>query len=141
MKATRFSSIAREGRVRQVPVEQLTVAIEALLRAGPRVIDAIARELGYSVAAVRPRLEQLQLDGRAYRVRVRFTDWPGMCYCWHAGAAIDAPVEQVVVTPERAAQQRLGMPLQATVRTYPAIDRRDPLVAALFGPARRQEVM
>jgi len=40
-----------------------------------------------------------------------------------------------------AEQQRLGpadqgaVPFQSTVRTFPAINRRDPLVAALFGAA------
>lgn len=122
--------------IRRVPVEQLQVAIVDLLKTGPHVIDAIARELGYSVSAVRLRLEQLQLENRAHRRRIKFEDWSGVCYAWYHGAALDAAIPpaateaQVVLRPE----DRGIVPNQRSMRTYPAITQRDPLVAALFGP-------
>lgn len=124
------------SRDQRVPIEQLIVAIEDVLKAGPRVTDELARELGYSVSALRPRLEQLALENRAHRRRVEFEHWSGVCYRWHYGAAVDAlvvPDHPIVGRP--SAETRAAVPFQSTVRAYPAINRRDPLVAALFGHA------
>lgn len=114
---------------RKVPAEQLPQAIENVLRTGPHSISELCRELGYSVAAVRARLDVLVHEHRVHRRKVEFKSWTGVGYLWHYGAAPDIPVAQVV--------PQATVAFQSTVRTYPAINRRDPLVAALFGPARQ----
>ena len=114
---------------RKVPAEQLTLAIEDVLRTGPHSINEICRELGYSVAAVRARLDLLVSEQRVHRRKVEFKSWTGVGYLWHYGAAPDIPVAEVV--------PQATVPFQSTVRTYPAINRRDPLVAALFGSTRQ----
>lgn len=125
----------RKAGARRLAIELLPAAIEQLLEAAPRAVLDLSRVLGYSERAIRPRLEQLQLDRRAHRVRVKLTKSPGVSYRWHAGAAPDS-VEQVpVATPDLCRRQRLGLPIQTIVREYPAVNRRDPLVAALHGPA------
>lgn len=119
----------------RVPIEQLPAAIEELLKAGPHVMDSIARELGYSVAAVRPRIAQLHLENRVHRQLVKVRIWPGgMCYTWHHGPGPDAAAPS---SPRPAGEAIV--PSQKSVRSYPAINRRDPLVAALFGPSTSAE--
>jgi hypothetical protein len=116
---------------RTVPTEQLISAIEEILKTGPHSIDEIARELGYSVAAIRSRLDFLQLENRVHRRKVEDKRWLGVGFLWHYGAAADVPL--VALEPHG------DFPIQSTVRTYPAIDRRDPLVAALFGSGHRRQ--
>lgn len=128
------------GDDRKVPLDELLTAIEAVLAAGPRGCDAIARELGYSVSAVRIRLEQLELEQRAHRRQTAIKGWQGLAYLWCFGPADGAALEtgQALVpqgAPNR--EQQAIVPFQSTVRTYPAINRRDPLVAALFGPSNQ----
>lgn len=125
----------RKAGARRLAIELLPAAIEQLLEAAGHTVLELTRVLGYSERAIRPRLEQLQLDHRAHRVRVKLRNAPGVCYRWHAGAAPDAAEEVPVVTPDLRTRQRLGLPIQTTVREYPAVNRRDPLVAALHGPA------
>ncbi len=124
---------------KRVPIAQLPMAIEHVLAGGPRTIGEIARALGYSVVAVRARLEQLEIDERAHRVRTPINAWAGYAYMWHLGAAAGAEVLPCAVHAQtRPTLAEHGVvPCQSTVRTYPAINRRDPLVAALFGPARQ----
>jgi len=122
---------------KRVPIGQLLTAVEDVLRNGPRTIGALAQELGYSVVAVRARLEQLELEQRAHRVKVPINSFSGFAFQWHHGAAAN----DACSSPAVLAQQRPGpadqgaVPFQSTVRTFPAINRRDPLVAALFGAA------
>ena len=121
---------------KKVPISQLLAAVEGVLETGPRTIGAIAQELGYSVVAVRARLEQLELEQRAHRVKVPINSFSGFAFQWRHGAAAN----DACPPPAALAQQRPGLadqgvvPFQSTVRTFPAINRRDPLVAALFGP-------
>ena len=122
---------------RKVPIEQLLTAIEELLKAGPRGIGDIARALGYSPVAVRWRLEQLELEHKAHRQREQIKSWSGLYFRWHHGPAVG--VDTLLAGPlsqQGASAAHQGMvPFQSTVRTFPAVNRRDPLVAALFGPA------
>jgi DNA-binding HxlR family transcriptional regulator len=123
----------------KVPVEQLPAAIEELLKRGPRSFDQIARAVGWSQSSVRKRVEELALAGRVHRRRVR-VDCPGFSYNWFYGPAPEAaalPHCAMAQEPQRA-DLRAKVPFQNSVRTWPAIDRRDPLVAALFGPAPAQ---
>jgi len=124
---------------RRVSIEDLDVAIEELLKAGPHSVIEVTRVLGWSTRAICPRLEQLALERRAHRVRVRLPNTPTVCYRWHSGPAPDSAVapECALAAALPNAKQRAIVPFQQSVRVFPAIDRRDPLVAALFGPARR----
>lgn len=120
---------------RKVPIEELMGAIEKLLEAGPRGIGEIGRELGYSPVALRWRLEQLELENRAHRQREQVKSWSGLYYRWHHGPAAGADTLLAgSLARQQAGEAQQGMvPFQSTVRTYPAVNRRDPLVAALFG--------
>ena len=123
----------------RVPVEQLHTAIEDLLKAGPRSMDEIAHAVRWSPAAVRKRVEQLAIENRVHRRRVR-ADCPGFSYHWYHGPSREAaelPHYGMAQEPLRA-DLRATVPFQNSVRTWPAIARRDPLVAALFGPAPAQ---
>jgi len=121
---------------RKVPITELLTAVEDVLKAAPRGIREIARELGYSVVAVRARLEELELEQRAHRRQILVTGWSGVCYLWYAGPAVGAALnagETLAAQGGHSREQQATVPFQATVRTWPAINRRDPLVAALFG--------
>ena len=111
--------------------DPLETAIEAQLGTGPRLADQLAHDAGYSLAATRLRLERLLERGRVHREKVNLGQ-PRWQYLWHAGPAPAAPVEQA----EEAADDDAFAPVQTTVRSYPRVGRRDPLVAALFGPAQ-----
>jgi len=121
----------------KVPIGQLLGAIESVLATGPRTIGSLAQELGYSVVAVRARLEQLELEQRAHRVKVPINSFSGFAFQWrHGAAANDACPSLAVLAQLRPGLADQGVvPFQSTVRTYPAVNRRDPLVAALFGAA------
>jgi len=111
----------------RVPAAQLASAIEALLDAGPSIIEEIADTLRYSTAAVRVRLLQLAKEGRAHRQRIQGGNNPGLFYRWHAGPALERPDHNACTDPVELS------PVQITVHSYPAINRRDPMVAAFFG--------
>jgi len=111
--------------------DSLETAIEAQLGTGPRLADQLAHDAGYSLAATRLRLERLLERGRVHREKVNLGQ-PRWQYLWHAGPAPAAPAEQA----EEAADDDTFAPVQTTVRSYPRVGRRDPLVAALFGPAQ-----
>lgn len=120
----------------KVSPEELEPAVEEALKAGQCVVDAIARKLGYSTTTIKKRLEQLELAGRAHRARI--PGRLGLAYRWHPGPSPDAAPSSVHVAPALPYGKQGSTPFQYTIRTYPAIDRRDPLVAALFGPARKR---
>ena len=111
--------------------DPLEVAIEALLGSGPRLADQLAHDAGYSLAATRLRLERLLEGGRIHREKVNLGQ-PRWQYLWHAGPAPAAPAEDA---EEADVDDDAFVPVQTTVRSYPRVGRRDPLVAALFGPA------
>jgi hypothetical protein len=114
----------------------LTQAIvDALARQPQRSIDSLAAELGCSTGPIRTRMNKLLEDGK-----VKFVI--------RAGAAAFARLKLWSVTDGDAMSAAdlleapdLGagaVPRQAVIRHYPPIDRRDPLVAALFGPAHKE---
>lgn len=111
----------------RVPIARLTAAIEELLEEGPCIVDEIAHALRYSGAAVRLRLNQLMKAGRVHRRRIGCANNPGLFYRWHIGQANNDVGQD---TGENFSDLP---PIQLTVQTYPAVNRRDPLVAALFG--------
>ena len=111
-----------------IPAEKLKPAIERHLEASPRVLHVLARLLGYSESAVRVRLLELEQGQRAHRVAVPAPRAGGRHWEWRAGPAPLPDVDSEVGAAE--------VPQQICARQYPPIDRRDHLVAALFGPAK-----
>lgn len=124
---------------RKVSIEELDDAIDELLKAGPHSVAEVTRALGWSTRAICPRLEQLELEHRAHRIRVRLPNTPTICYLWHSGPAPgSATVDECIAAAALPhARQRAIVPYQQSVRVFAAVGRRDPLVAALFGPARQ----
>jgi hypothetical protein len=127
---------------RKVPIAQLPAAIEEALKLGPRLVDPLGIELGYSNFTIRRRLEELENEQRVYRVRIKSELGQGVCYLWHYGLAPGAkPIPQILLGQELPrVEERGSVPFQAIVRSWPAFSGRDPLVAALFGPARAEAV-
>lgn len=115
----------------RVSIERLAGAIEELLQDGPRIVDDIVEAVHYSGAAVRIRLGQLMKEGRVHRRRIACDNNPALFYRWHAG-----PPEHAASEEGRGLDDADLPPVQVTVHTYPKVDRRDPLVAALFGIRR-----
>ena len=111
----------------RVPTAQLASAIEALLDTGPCIIEEIADTLRYSSGAVRVRLLQLAKEGRAHRQRIQGRNNPALFYRWHAGPQPGRLDHDACTDPVELS------PVQITVHSYPAINRRDPMVAAFFG--------
>ncbi|QGZ42697.1 hypothetical protein IP92_05772 [Pseudoduganella flava] len=108
---------------RRFPIEELVGQIADLLKTEPRTAYDLARLTHYSVATCRLRVAELERVGRAHRERVNTPT--GCQYVWHYGPS-----------PSRGeALGIFGIPQQSAYRVYPAINRRDPLVAALFGEA------
>lgn len=116
---------------RLVPPEQLKTAIEQHLQAGPRIMHALARLVGYSESVVRVRLLELEEQLRAHRVSVSAARIGGRHWEWRIGPAPIADVDHDEADDADA-------PRQGSTRHYPPINRRDDLVAALFGPARQE---
>lgn len=119
----------------KVPAEQLLSAIEKTLQSAPRLVDQLAHELGCSGSMVRLRLERLEAEGRAHRVRVRLENYQGKCYLWHYGPAPGALTVAVIQLAQELprADLRVHVPHQAIVSSWPAFRQRDWSVAALFG--------
>lgn len=105
----------------ELPPGQLLEFIAAELTAQPRTSLELAGITGYAVATCRLRLLALERLGRAHRLG---TTVDGQhCVLWHPG-------------PRSVRSKSIpfvAAPSQFTVRQYPPINRRDPLVAALFG--------
>lgn len=103
---------------RPVSLPQLEMHIACLLAEAPRLVNELAQITGYNVGTVRRRLDALAAADIIHIERVRTPT--GMHILWHDGPA---PIPKLTG----------AAPSQHVVRTYPAIGRRDPLVAALFG--------
>lgn len=119
---------------RNVPAVGLKSAVEDLIAKAPRLVDEIARLLGYSVPPIRIRLQDLEAEQRIHRQKNRMGAM--LFYTWHIGPAPKpeaAAQDPAAPTPASEDNEPCAIPRQETVKTYPAIDRRDPLVSALFG--------
>jgi hypothetical protein len=119
--------------------EKLADRIEAVLRTAPRAINDLVKEVGFSRHAVAARLTALLVAGRVHYTETLTNGGLGKSHLWTVGPApADELEEHRRVHRERAALRArgsIGMPKQMILKTYPAVDRRDPLVSALFGPA------
>ncbi len=125
------------ARTPRIAPDLLEHRIEELLASGPRLADELAREAGFSLAATRLRLERLLDRQRVHREKVQLGQ-PRWQYRWHLGppAAIPDEVPEQAMHEEQDMHEEDLTPSQRTVFDYPAVGRRDPLVAALFGPCQ-----
>ena len=106
--------------------------ISALLKIAPRSNEELRTLTGFSRSGVSKQLERMELAGLAHRRRKEIHRAAGYQYMWHIGPNrndVDfkaIPLENLVPG---------AMPKQRIVSTYPSVNRRDYLVAALFGQA------
>jgi hypothetical protein len=94
-------------------------------------LQEVASGIGFASSTVRARLEMLEEIGIVHRVRHTIPGRSSICYLWYAGvkpasASVDKHTPNV---------KPGTVPRQPTLRVYPPVNRRDELVAALFGQA------
>jgi len=106
-----------------VPAGELLEHIAALLAKRPYEVPELARLTGFTVTTVRWRLGVLEQDGRAHQVRDRRLK--GQRYRWIAGPAPACHIHVMHDDEDTI-----------TIRRNRRTPARDPLVAALFGPAK-----
>jgi DNA-binding IclR family transcriptional regulator len=114
-----------------VPPAELADKLLELVAKTPATIDDLATLTGYSGDTVRLRLMRLEEGGCVRREQHSLLNWGGFQYIWHATGE---PFLDLSTEVKKLAM-RGGEPHQVTVKAYPTIGRRDPLVASLFGPA------
>jgi hypothetical protein len=117
----------------------LTARIEEVLRLDPRTARELADQLGFSEQSIRIRLVDLMAAGRAHYIEVVTNGGKGLAYVWRLGAASKVQLEELqrkeaarAAIPDRGP---IAVPRQVMTRIYVPTNRRDPLVAALFGTA------
>ena len=119
----------------------LTEAIER------RIIESGADGLTYNVVmdemqigrtCARGHITMLEDLGRIYRVRRTQPGRGAIYYTYHANGTQAAPL----LTPDEHQDLKPGyVPRRRMLRTWAPINRRDELVAALFGPARKVNLL
>jgi len=115
----------------------LATRIVETLRRNPSTMLQLCDELRVSHASIRVRLYDLMETGRVHYVETPTCGGRGLAHVWHLGAASKEQLD--ALGQKRAARSAvkdrgpIGVPLQVTTRAYAPTNRRDPLVAALFG--------
>jgi biotin operon repressor len=117
---------------------RLADSILALVNAAPRSNEELRTLTGFSRSAVSKYLEKLESSGLVHRRRKEIHRASGYQYMWHNGPA--KPGASVEVVPAEGNFPG-AMPKQRIVREYPSVNRRDWLVAAFFGPARKVNLL
>lgn len=114
-----------------IPVADLRAAISSLLKQRPHTVPELAEELGYCASSIRTRLDVLEQRGLAHRVSRLISPAGGRLHIWHDGLA-------PAVEPEPTAERPIPgeLPKRFFKSSYPAVGKRDYLVAALFGAPR-----
>ena len=119
----------------------LTSQIEEALQHKPSTIQELCRELGFSRHAIHVRLMDLMAAGRFHYVEVVTSGGLGLAHVWFPGPASKEQLDELqrkqrarAAVPDRGP---IFIPRQVTTRAFPPVNRRDPLVAALFGPAHQ----
>lgn len=107
----------------RVESKRLGGQVLELLETCPHTVIELAELTGFSIFAIQKRLRTFEDGGYVHRQRM--TTPTGHCFLWHHGRR---PADMTVLCVEK--------PNRPTYRIYPAVNRRDPLVAALFGPAK-----
>lgn len=119
----------------RVPIQELAEAVHAVLVQGDGITALeLVPVLGYSHGTIRKRLRALEDLGRAHTIKKSSGKHGGFTFIWYAGQAVAATAPAPAI--EGAYVAPIDMPQRRTIRVYPPVNRRDPLVAALFGPAK-----
>jgi len=120
---------------------ELSSQIEEALQRKPSTIQELCRQLGFSHHAIRVRLVALMAAGRVHYVKEVTSCGLGVAHMWHPGPASKEQLDELqrkqharAAVPDRGP---ISIPSQVTTRAFPLVHSRDPLVAALFGPARQ----
>lgn len=118
----------------------LTETIINLLAEEPRTVLALADMLGCAPNTIGARLRRLEATRQAHRARI--VGKKGMHYLWHSGPA-DRAVYPLPLEPEPVIEldddaPGAGQPNRTFTSVYTIDTPRDPIIAALFGPARKE---
>jgi len=105
-----------------VPTSRLPKALLEYLALGPATTDELCAHTGYSSSAIRYRMNGLEEAGLAHHFKFTYTMARGTYFVWHLGPR-----------SEGAAANSTALPYPPN--KIPLVIRRDPLVAAFFGPA------
>lgn len=124
-------------RPTRAEIAALPDRILACMRRVPTwTVQELSDELGFSICGIRSKLLEFSEQGKAHQIRARAHNGGGSLHFWKLGPAPIAPKQEIKVDDEEPAA--LYLPNQRILKVYPSVDRRDDLVAALFGPARRE---
>lgn len=111
--------------------------IEAALCRRPSTMNDLCRELGFSYKTIKIRLEDLLAADKVHFIPEVPRGGKGIAHVWYIGAAPQEHLKKAAskkatrfAIPDRGP---INVPAQVTTRTYAPMNRRDPLVAALFG--------
>ena len=104
-----------------VPTSRLRAALLELLVEGPRTTEELSIRFGQPGPTVRYYLRGLEKDCLVHHQKFLYTNGGGSYFAWYLG------VRTANATPYPA-------PLTSKPARPPIVIRRDPLVAALFGP-------
>lgn len=114
-------------------------------------VQELSAELGFAPTGIRNKLLELEMLGLVHHLESRTHGGLGLVHYWNNG-----PKPKDVKYFERSQSQAAKVrreakakspqaeetdscpPRQNTVKSYPQNFQRDPLVAALFGPAQRE---
>ena len=108
----------------------LRPAILACIEAGMHHTEEISAQLNETSQRISTRLAYFRNLGLIHGVRATDEKKGGSINLWHLGPALD-----IYGQPERTPGSRASITRRKVIvsATYPLVERRDPLVAALFG--------
>ena len=113
--------------INHVPTSRLAAALLELLKEGPRATDEMSFRFGHSGPTIRYYVKRLEADGLIHHQQFFYTSGGGSYFIWYFGI-------------RTANISAYPAPLASKPARPPAVIRRDPLVAALFGaPAAQQQ--
>ncbi|MFK3738977.1 hypothetical protein [Massilia sp. TN1-12] len=111
-----------------IPLAQLPAALLRTIQIAPRTVKELSALVGYSEAELRRQLILLEESGDAHRILTAHRT-PGVrCWMWYFGAG-----ESTLPRKYAPRTIKAEAPRRRIRSNYPAVDRRDPLVSALFG--------
>jgi hypothetical protein len=119
----------------------ITATMLDLMAEQPRKVIDLADLLGCDQQKIISRLRRLEVDRKVQRQRVNNPQ--GFYYLWHI-AVPGRTLPTIFVGPVLAVEEEevdvpgAGLPRRQFSKTWAPHNRRDDLVSALFGPARKE---
>lgn len=111
---------------------ELRAAILDCISSGLTLTAQISKRLNVESEKISTRLDYLRTLGVIHGKRIPSTKG-GFVNEWHIGPALDEYGQPGHVHEGGSRAQKDGLPHIVVSTTYPLVDRRDPLVTALFG--------